>query len=104
PEIPVRAARTLGDKDILSGVTVLQINPAVIAEFGLPLDSAGVVVKDAGPLGMRIGLQRMDVLVSVNSRPVATTKDFARLLRGAGRRIELVAQRGARQILLRFRL
>ena len=104
PETPARAARTLGDQDILSGVSVLQINPAVIVELGLPLNSAGVVVTDAGPLGPRIGLQRMDVLVSVNSRPVETTKDVARLLRRAGRRIELVAQRGARQILLRFRL
>ena len=104
PEIPVRAARTLGAKDILNGVTVLQINPAVISEFGLPLDSAGVVVTDVGPLGPRIGLHRMDVLMSVNSRPVETTKDVARLLRKAGRRIELVVQRGARQILLRFRL
>jgi S1-C subfamily serine protease len=104
PETPARAARTLGDKDILSGVSVLQINPAVIVELGLPLNSAGVVVTDAGPLGPRIGLQRMDVLVSVNSRPVETTKDVARLLRRAGRRIELVARRGARQILLRFRL
>jgi S1-C subfamily serine protease len=104
PETPARAARTLGDKDILSGVSVLQINPAVIVELGLPLNSAGVVVTDAGPLGPRIGLQRMDVLVSVNSRPVETTKDVARLLRRAGSRIELVARRGARQILLRFRL
>ena len=104
PEIPVRAARTLGAEDILSGVTVLQINPAVIAELGLPLNSAGVVVTDVGPLGQRIGLQRMDVLLSVNSRPVETTKDVAQLLRRAGRRIELVAQRGAQQILLRFRL
>ena len=104
PEKPARAARTLGDQDILSGVSVLQINPAVIVELGLPLNSAGVVVTDVGPLGPRIGLQRMDVLVSVNSRPVETTKDVARLLRRAGRRIELVARRGARQILLRFRL
>ena len=104
PETPARAARTLGDQDILSGVSVLQINPAVIVELGLPLKSAGVVVTDAGPLGPRIGLQRMDVLVSVNGRPVETTKDVAWLLRRAGRRIELVARRGARQILLRFRL
>jgi len=104
PETPARAERTLGPEDVLSGIKVSQINPAVIAELGLPLSSEGVVVVDAGRVGPRIGMQRLDVIYSINSRPVVQTDDVARLLRKAGRRIELVAQRGGQQILLRFRL
>ena len=104
PEIPARSVRTLGPKDILNGLKVSNINPAVIAELGLPLDSAGVVVTDAGPLSKRIGLKRMDVLISVNRRPVRDVADVARLLRIAGRNIELVLLRGARQFRLRFRV
>ena len=89
---------------MLSGIKVSQINPAVIAELGLPLSTEGVVVVDAGRVGPRIGLQRLDVIYSINSRPVVQTDDVARLLRKAGRRIELVAQRGGQQLLLRFRL
>ena len=104
PETPARAVRILGPEDVLSGIQVSQINPAVIAELGLPLNSQGVVVVDPGRVGPRIGLQRLDVIFSINSRPVANTDDVARLLRKAGRRIELMALRGAQQILLRFRL
>jgi S1-C subfamily serine protease len=104
PETPARAERTLGPEDVLSGIKISQINPAVIAELGLPLNTEGVVVVDAGRVGPRIGLQRLDVIYSINSRPVIHTDDVARLLRKAGRRIELVAQRGGQQLLLRFRL
>jgi S1-C subfamily serine protease len=89
---------------VLSGIKISQINPAVIAELGLPLNTEGVVVVDAGRVGPRIGLQRLDVIYSINSRPVIHTDDVARLLRKAGRRIGLVAQRGGQQLLLRFRL
>lgn len=103
PDVPDRAEVTLGARSLLPGLKAARINPAVIAEMNLPLESAGVVVLDAGRFGPRVGLSDGDVIVSVNGVAVEDTAAVVALLSGQVRRIQMVIQRGDRRMALRFR-
>ena len=104
PDTPARDPVTLQDREILSGVRLEQINPAVIAELGLPLTAEGVVVSDPDQIGRRIGLQTGDILLAVNGDEIERTDQVGRLLRNAGQRVHLEILRGGRRVALRFRL
>jgi Do/DeqQ family serine protease len=103
PENPPRDPVTLGKKTALPGLVMSTINPAVIAAFNLPLQSAGVVVADAGPSAPRIGLQSGDVMLAVNGVPVETPQDARRALSKSGGKVTLEIQRGGQRALLQFR-
>ena len=104
PENPPRDVRTLGEDGVLPGLKVANANPAVIAEFGLPLLTSGVVVVDPGPYGDRIGLHPGDLLRAANGVEITQPEDVDSVLRRAGRRIELDAVRGSQRMILRFRV
>jgi Do/DeqQ family serine protease len=103
PDDPPRDATTLTDRQVLPGLHLSRINPAVVAELGLPFDSQGIVVLDPGPFGARAGLQSGDILRSVNGRAVTDPAQVGPLLRRAAPRIQIEAQRGLRRLILRFR-
>ncbi|MCT4556549.1 MAG: trypsin-like peptidase domain-containing protein [Pelagimonas sp.] len=103
PDQPNRQETRLGDRDVLPGLTLARINPAVTSEYKLPIELQGVVVLDPGPYGARVGLQAGDILHSVNGQDITTPKDVARALKRAGKRIQIEAQRGNRRLFLRFR-
>jgi Do/DeqQ family serine protease len=104
PDDPPRAQITLGERSILPGLAVARINPAVMSEMNLPLESTGVVVTDAGRFGNRVGVRAGDVLIEINGVDVTHPEDAATLLGGEVRRIEMLVQRGARRVSLRFRV
>lgn len=103
PEVPARDAVTLGERDLLPGLALARINPAVGAELNLPLSGEGVVVTDPGPYGARIGLRPGDILRGINGKAVEAPGDVAPLLNRAGSRVQLDAQRGGSRLSLRFR-
>jgi Do/DeqQ family serine protease len=103
PDEPDRAEVTLGARSLLPGLRAARINPAVISELNLPLESSGVVVMDGGRFGPRVGLRDGDVILSVNGVEVAETRTLVALLSGEVRRIQMVIQRGDRRVALRFR-
>jgi len=103
PEDPPRAALRLGQGELLPGLEVVNVNPAVIVELGLPLLEGGVAVLDPGPLGARAGLARGDVIVQVNGRAPARAADLPGMLIDAAPFVEIVVQRGAQRVALRFR-
>jgi len=104
PEVPPRAALVTDRRSALPGMRLATVNPAVIAEYDLPLTARGAVIEDPGPVGLRAGLRAGDVLRAINDAPVATTAEAARLLGQAGRWLSLEVGRGARRLTLRFRL
>lgn len=104
PDSPSREEVTLGVRDVLTGVALARINPAVIFELDLPLASQGVVVTDPGRIGRRVGLQTGDILLSINDRNVARTVQVAQHLKNAGSQVQLEALREGRRIVMRFRL
>ncbi len=104
PDTPPRAETVLGDRSLLPGLRLVRVNPAVITELNLILDSEGVAVSDAGRFGPRVGLQTGDLILEVNGVEIEHPEEVAVILAGQVRQIEMVVQRGNRRTLLRFRV
>ncbi|MYM57343.1 Do family serine endopeptidase [Thalassovita mangrovi] len=104
PETPQRDRRQLGKRSALPGLDVANINPAVLAEYGLPLGSTGVVVEDPGPIGAQVGLRKGDILHVINGETVETTDDVEQALSGRVRVLAFDVQRGLQRLVIRFRL
>ncbi|KPP85137.1 MAG: putative trypsin-like serine protease [Rhodobacteraceae bacterium HLUCCO07] len=104
PETPPRDTRASSRNAAIPSLELSNINPAVLAELGLPLSSEGVVVTDPGPSGPRAGLARGDILRAINDVVVDDTDTALRLLEGASRRLSLEVQRGNQRRVMRFRL
>ena len=104
PDTPPRAPVTTGRGSAIPGMRLATVNPAVIAEYGLPLSTRGAVVEDPGRIGQRAGLRKGDVLRAINEVPVEDTRAAQSLLTDARRRLALEVQRGGRRLSMRFRL
>jgi S1-C subfamily serine protease len=103
PDSPARNTKTLGGNDVLPGLTVARINPAVIEELGLPVNSEGIVVLDPGRWGARAGLRTGDIITEINGRVIERPAQVAKTLAQAAPRIAITAIRGSQRIQLRFR-
>ncbi len=104
PDVPPRDDRILARRQVLQGMVVARVNPAVIAEFDLPLDASGVVIVDPDRLGRRVGLQRGDVIETINDRQMAHPDDVARIFSETARRYVVTVLRGDRRIVVQFRV
>ena len=105
PETPPRDTQVTGGGAAVPGVTLSTINPAVIAEYDLPLTSEpGVLVVDPGETGGRAGLRAGDVLLGIDGRAVSTSAGANTALQRARGRLALDVQRGERRLTMRFRL
>ncbi len=102
PEDPPRGEITLPEDAALPGLSVAQINPAVIAEMRLPLEASGVVVTGLGTLGARVGLRVGDILQAIDRRDIKYPKDAAEALGNARRGTRVQALRRGGRVMLRF--
>ncbi|CUH84585.1 trypsin-like peptidase domain-containing protein [Thalassovita mediterranea] len=103
PETPARDTVTLTEAEVLPGLQMSQVNPAVIAEFSLPLDAMGVIVEGTGPYAARVGLQRGDILLGINGEQVTTPSEAREILSQLGSRVAITVQRGLQRVQIRFR-
>lgn len=104
PDLPPRDDVTLGERDVLQGMKVANVNPAVLFEYELPILSRGVVVLETGPIAPRVGVQRGDILREIDGRKITAPSEVVQALSTARRSISLVVERGGQLVLLRFRL
>ncbi len=104
PDLPLREEQIFGERDVLKGLKIANVNPAVLAEFQLPILPNGVVVLDTGPIAPRIGLQKGDILREIDGREIKAPQEAVDALRAARRSVSLVVERGGQLVLLRFRL
>ncbi len=102
PEDPPRNARALQTDTVLPGLELSQINPAVIAEYNLPIEVSGVLVTNPGRFGRRVGLRRGDVIQLINGSRVADLGTVERAFSQRGS-FRLSVTRGNRRIVLSFR-
>ncbi len=60
------------------GVSTTDVNPDVAEEVGLPKDAGGTIVVNVTPdsPAAKAGLQRSDVILAVNGKPVTTIEDL----------------------------
>lgn len=103
PDTPDRQSTSVTADVALNGLTVARINPAVTAELDLPLNATGVVVTDARAIAARAGLQRGDIIVAINGRPVTLPADVAEAAAEPTRIWSVDLLRGGQSLRLRFR-
>ena len=82
------------------GAKVANLSPALADELRMDIDTKGVVVTDVenGSTAQSFGLQKGDVVLSVNNARIQTTQDLVRALSQPSRLWRLTIQRGGQQI------
>ncbi|NIZ08243.1 PDZ domain-containing protein [Pseudooceanicola sp. HF7] len=104
PDLPARDPVETDGRGPIPGMTLVTVNPAVIAEFGLPLATEGALVQTPGQVGQRAGLRAGDVLLEVNGKDVLTSRDADKALSDSARSLRLDVLREGRKVTMRFRL
>ena len=95
PETRPREPVTIGGRGPLTGLTVVNLSPAVSEELRIDPTNEGVGVFDVNnnsPAG-QIGFQKGDIIVAINGERVATSRDVERLTRERARGWELTISR-----------
>ena len=77
PETPPRDALRIDARSPFAGAEVMNLSPAVLDELSMQEPHEGVVIADVadGSLAAEVGLRKGDVLVDVNGKKIATTRD-----------------------------
>jgi Do/DeqQ family serine protease len=98
PEIPPRDPVRVRSRSPLTGVTLVNMSPAVAEEMQIDIADDGVVVAelDEQSVAASLGFQRGDQIVAINGERLASTKDAERLLNRAGGYWEITINRGGR--------
>jgi Do/DeqQ family serine protease len=105
PDDPPRNRLEVRHGVALRGLVAENINPAVIAEHGLPpAVDRGVIIVAVRDIALRAGVRPGDVLLTVNRQPIASTDDLDRVLRDPTRNWEIEILREGRRSWLRFRI
>jgi Do/DeqQ family serine protease len=96
PETPSRDTQTLEGRHPLAGVTVSNLNPALAEEMSLDMTTRGVVIGDVRDrsAAQRIGLQKGDLLVSLNNKPLPTVAVLRQVVNAASSPWTLSVKRG----------
>lgn len=103
PETPPRDLTAMPNRSLFPGLMLVQLNPSVLAELNLSLEAQGVAVIDPGRFAVRAGLRRGDVIVAINGNSISHPQEAVAALSGSSARVEILIQRGAQRIALRFR-
>ena len=96
PETPPRQLIKIAGQSPFSGVTVVNISPAVSEEFSIETQREGVVVTEIaeGSIAARLQVQRGDVVLAVNNTKVARTADLEKATQGRRPAWEVTISRG----------
>ena len=103
PELP-REEIEIRSRSPFLGATVANLSPALADELRLDPQSRGVVILGVseGSTAQSIGLQRGDIVVSVNNQKIEKTADLDRAARAGGRLWRVTIDRGGQQISAMF--
>jgi Do/DeqQ family serine protease len=84
----------------LLGAKVANLSPALADQLRIDLDAKGVVVTDVenGSTAQSFGLQKGDIVLSLNNAKIESTQDLVRALTQPSRLWRLTIQRGGQQI------
>jgi Do/DeqQ family serine protease len=96
PDQPDRDRTVLQNPRELRGLTVMNVNPAVIDQFRLPLASAGILVAGVGGRARGSGLKPGDLILAVNKRAVSDVDALEAAVRRSGEVALRIERRGKR--------
>jgi S1-C subfamily serine protease len=84
PETPPRQAVTISGRSPFTGATFWNISPAVNEELSLESFREGVVAVEVpeGSIASSVGLQKGDVVLSVNDTKISRTSDLEKATTG----------------------
>ncbi len=104
PEVPPRDALTIKSRSPFDGAQVMNLSPAVMEELSLQGASEGVVVVAVadGSTAAEVGVQKGDIVVAVNGRKIAMTRDLERACAERARWWDVTIQRGGEMIRTRL--
>ena len=99
PETP-RDELTIQSRSPFLGAKVANLSPAIADELQLDASAEGVVVIDVadGTLAQSVGIQRGDIVMSVNNQKIAKTGDLDRVVKAGSRLWRITLMRGGQQI------
>ena len=103
PEDPPRDTRRIAAQSVLNGLTVANINPAVVEEMALPYDAAGVVVVSVEGIAVRTRLRPGDILRRINGVAIDNTGDVAKVAAIRSNGYEIGFERNGQRALIRLR-
>ncbi len=101
PDRPDRDLTVLQNPRPMRGLAVMNVNPAVIDQFRLPLASSGILVTEVGGRSRRSGLRPGDLILAVNGRAVGDVDALEAAVRHSGKfdlQVERKGKRGKIQI------
>ena len=96
PDRPDRDRTVLQNPRTLRGLTVMNVNPAVIDQYRLPLASAGILVAAVGGRAKRSGLRPGDLILAVDGRAVGDVDALEAAVRRSGEFVLQVDRKGRR--------
>jgi Do/DeqQ family serine protease len=100
PEVPPRDVLTIHSRSPFEGAQVMNMSPAVAEELSLDGASQGVVVAAVGDnsTAAQVGVKKGDVVITVNGRKIATTRDLEKACAERAQLWDLTIQRGDQTI------
>ena len=104
PETPARDALTIQSRSPFEGALVMNLSPAVSEELSLDGAHHGVVVASVGEntTAAQVGVQKGDIVMSVNGATIETTRDLERACSERARWWDLTIRRGGETIRTRL--
>ncbi len=96
PDRPDRDRTVLQNPRTLRGLTVMNVNPAVIDQYRLPLASAGILVAAVGGRAKRSGLRPGDLILAVDGHAVGDVDALEAAVRRSGEFVLQVDRKGRR--------
>ncbi len=105
PEDPPRQTATITGRNPMTGARVENLSPATADHYDLDMEAKGVVIANPGngTQAMRYGLQKGDIVVSINNARIQRVPDLQRALDAANGIWSMVIQRNGNQMKLSVR-
>ncbi len=104
PELRPRETITLKGRSPLMGLTVMNLSPAVAEELAVDAVNSGVVVADIeeNSTASQLGFRKGDLIVAINGKNVATTKELDAVTSQRQRLWEVTISREGRVVTTAF--
>ncbi len=100
PELRPREPVTLAGRTPLSGITVMNLSPALAEELAIDAGTEGVVVAaiEEGSTAARVGFQKGDIIQALNGEAMTRSRDVEAALRERKRSWEVTISRGGQSV------